>query len=127
MEVMALGFGTVGFPILYAWSAKNWPQYDLPDLHLFTLTVWISLRLLQAVDSHSGYEFPWSLHHFLPFWAGADHHDEHHHFFIGNYASFFRWTDYLLQTESGPVAKAYREKMQRQRAERKLNMAAKTK
>lgn len=126
VEVMALGFGTVGFPILYAWSAKKWPQYALPDLHLFTLTVWISLRLLQAVDSHSGYEFPWSLHHFLPFWAGADHHDEHHHFFIGNYASSFRWTDYLLQTESGPVAKAYREKMQRQRAERKLNMAAKT-
>jgi hypothetical protein len=35
-------------------------------------------------------EFPWSLHHFLPFWAGADHHDLHHEKFIGNYSSSFR-------------------------------------
>lgn len=96
IEVMILGFGTVGCPIL--WCAVT------GDLHIFTMYVWIVLRLFQAVDSHSGYEFPWSLHHFLPFWAGADHHDLHHEKFVGNYSSSFRWWDYLLNTEYSPEA-----------------------
>ncbi|ODV66290.1 hypothetical protein HYPBUDRAFT_153213 [Hyphopichia burtonii NRRL Y-1933] len=118
VEVMSLGFGTVGFPIIYALLAKNYPEWDLPDLHLFTITTWIVLRLYQAVDSHSGYDFPWSLNHFLPFWAGAAHHDDHHHYFIGNYASSFRWFDYCLDTESGPIAKAGRERRSRQKSEK---------
>lgn len=36
------------------------------------------MRLFQAVDAHSGYDFPWSLHNIIPFWSGADHHDFHH-------------------------------------------------
>ncbi|CDK24297.1 unnamed protein product [Kuraishia capsulata CBS 1993] len=102
IEVMSLGFGTVGFPIIYA--------YITGDLHLFTVTLWVVMRLFQAVDAHSGYEFPWSLHHFVPFWAGSDHHDLHHHYFIGNYASSFRWWDYTLDTEAGPEAKKDRER-----------------
>ncbi|KAJ5895482.1 hypothetical protein N7495_007173, partial [Penicillium taxi] len=94
IEVMVLGLGTVGSPILWAaWTG---------ELHIFTMYVWITLRLFQAVDAHSGYEFPWSLHHFLPFWAGAEHHDVHHENFIGNYASSFRWWDFCLDTESAP-------------------------
>ena len=103
IEVMILGLGTVGSPIL--WCAIS------GDLHILTMYAWIVLRLFQAIDAHSGYEFPWSLHHFLPFWAGADHHDTHHEKFIGNYASSFRWWDYVLDTESGPEAsKRRREK-----------------
>jgi methylsterol monooxygenase len=117
VEVMSLGVGTVGFPILYAYLAKVNPW--LPELHLFTICIWISARLLQAVDSHSGYEFPWSLHHFLPFWAGAEHHDAHHHYFIGNYASSFRWFDYILNTESGPYHKAKREAVMKKKVETK--------
>ncbi|KAM5368668.1 hypothetical protein ACJZ2D_009440 [Fusarium nematophilum] len=64
-----------------------------------------------AIDAHSGYDFPWSLRHFLPFWAGADHHDLHHEKFIGNYASSFRWWDFCLDTEAGAEAhKRRREK-----------------
>lgn len=96
IEVMILGFGTVGCPIL--WCALT------GDLHIFTMYCWIVLRLFQAIDAHSGYEFPWSLHHFLPFWAGADHHDLHHEKFIGNYSSSFRWWDYVLDTEYSPDA-----------------------
>ncbi|EAU37737.1 C-4 methylsterol oxidase [Aspergillus terreus NIH2624] len=103
IEVMILGFGTVGCPIL--WCAVT------GDLHIFTMYVWIVLRLFQAIDAHSGYEFPWSLHHFLPFWAGADHHDLHHEKFVGNYSSSFRWWDYFLDTEYSPEAiKRRREK-----------------
>lgn len=118
VEVATLGIGTVGFPIVYAWIASEY--LILPELHLFTITLWISARLLQAVDAHSGYEFPWSLHHFLPFWAGAEHHDAHHKYFIGNYASSFRWFDYFLGTESGPYHRARREKLMKLKAEKKI-------
>lgn len=91
IEVLVLGIGTVVGPI--AWCAVT------GQLHILTMYVWIVLRLFQAIDAHSGYEFPWSLHHFLPFWAGADHHDTHHEKFIGNYSSSFRWWDYVLDTE----------------------------
>lgn len=111
IEVMLLGFGTVGIPIVWCLITG--------DLHLFTVCIWIALRLFQAVDAHSGYEFPWSLHHFLPFWAGADHHDEHHHHFIGSYASSFRWWDFVLNTEAGPQGKADRETKMKVKAESK--------
>lgn len=90
IEVALLGVGTVGMPMLWVALTK--------DLHMFTVYIWVALRLFQAIDAHSGYEFPWSLHHFLPFWAGADHHDDHHHYFLGNYASSFRWWDAILGT-----------------------------
>lgn len=96
IEVMLLAIGTVGSPIL--WVSLT------GDLHLFTMYVWIVCRLFQAIDAHSGYDFPWSLHHIVPFWAGAEHHDVHHERFIGNYSSSFRWWDYMLDTESGPEA-----------------------
>lgn len=118
VEVMSLGVGTVGFPILYAYLAKTFVQWKLPELHLFTITCWIVLRLFQAVDSHSGYDFPWSLNRFIPFWAGAAHHDQHHHYFIGNYASSFTWFDFFLGTESGPIAKRNRERRDKIKAER---------
>ncbi|KJK80177.1 hypothetical protein H634G_04416 [Metarhizium anisopliae BRIP 53293] len=105
IETMLLGMGVVGSPIILL-SVTG-------DLHLVTMYVWIILRLFQAIDAHSGYDFPWSLRHILPFWAGADHHDMHHEKFIGNYASSFRWWDFFLDTEAGPEAN-------KRRRERKL-------
>lgn len=110
IEVMVLGFGTVSCPIIWCAITK--------DLHILTMYAWIVLRLFQAIDAHSGYEFPWSLHHFLPFWAGAEHHDVHHEKFIGNYASSFRWWDFVLDTEAGAEAS-------KKRRERKLAKAKK--
>lgn len=109
IEVAFTGTGTVGSPLLIAWLTG--------DMHLLTVSLWISLRLLQAVDSHSGYELPISFHHFFPLWAGADHHDDHHHYFVGNYASSFRHWDYIMGTETpattrrrdGPVEKDTKE------------------
>lgn len=103
IEVMLLGIGIVGSPVLWVFLTG--------ELHLITMYLWIILRLFQAIDAHSGYDFPWSLRHFLPFWAGADHHDLHHEKFIGNYASSFRWWDFCLDTEAGlEAAKKRREK-----------------
>lgn len=97
IEVAFTGTGTVGSPVLWAALFGN--------VHLVTVMLWITLRLMQAIDSHSGYEFPWSLHHIIPFWSGADHHDDHHKYFTGNYASSFRWWDYCLGTETEATSK----------------------
>ena len=111
IEVMLLGAGSVGIPILWVLFTGQ--------LHILTMYLWIVGRLFQAIDAHSGYEFPWSLHHFLPFWAGADHHDTHHERFIGNYASSFRWWDYCMDTESGPeAAKRRRERKEAKEAKK---------
>lgn len=99
LEVMILGLGTVGSPILYCAISKN--------LHLVTMYAWIVLRLFQAIDAHSGYDFPWSLNKFIPFWSGADHHDFHHEKFVGCYSTSFRWWDHYLGTDK--TYKAFRD------------------
>lgn len=110
IEVMLLAFGTVGVPIL--WSAVT------RDLHLLTMYAWVALRLFQAIDAHSGYDFPFSLRNIFPFWGGAQFHDMHHEKFIGNYSSSFRWWDWMLDTEAGAEAA-------KKRRERKIAAAKK--
>ena len=46
-EVFILGTGTIAGPILYCYFAR--------DLHIFAVYIWITLRLFQAIDAHSGY------------------------------------------------------------------------
>ncbi|ODO07199.1 methylsterol monooxygenase [Cryptococcus wingfieldii CBS 7118] len=92
LEVLILAQGTISGPFLYAVFRS--------DLHIFTVYLWITLRLWQAVDAHSGYDFPWSLRTFIPFWAGADHHDFHHAAFVNCFSTSFRWWDYSLGTDS---------------------------
>ncbi|KAI9502655.1 fatty acid hydroxylase superfamily-domain-containing protein [Coemansia spiralis] len=92
LETVIFGQGTIGGPILYC----NF----IGSVHVVTMLTWMSLRLFQAVDAHSGYDFPWSLHNFMPFWAGADHHDYHHAAFVNNFSSSFRWWDTLFGTDT---------------------------
>ncbi|KAI0052217.1 C-4 methyl sterol oxidase [Auriscalpium vulgare] len=100
-EVMILGTGTIAGPLLYTFFRR--------DLHIFTVYVWITLRLFQAIDAHSGYDFPWSLQHILPFWSGAEHHDFHHMAFVNNFSTSFRWWDRVLGTDDKYLA--YRERV----------------
>jgi len=90
-EVAILAIGTIGAPLLYC--------YLRPDLHLMTVQIWIVLRLFQAIDAHSGYDLPWSLRHFIPFWSGAEHHDFHHMAFTNNFSTSFRWWDRIFGTD----------------------------
>ncbi|KAF7290609.1 Fatty acid hydroxylase domain-containing protein [Mycena indigotica] len=101
-EVAILGTGTILGPILFA-------AYRPHVLHIATVYVWITLRLFQAIDAHSGYDFPWSLQHIIPFWSGADHHDFHHMAFTNNFSTSFRWWDRMFGTDSS--YRAYRKKM----------------
>lgn len=90
-ETNILGIGTLLGPLAYVAITGN--------LHVISVLTWITIRLLQTVDGHSGYDFPWSLHNFIPFWAGADYHDFHHRAFVGNYASSFRFWDWICGTD----------------------------
>jgi methylsterol monooxygenase len=105
-EVFILGAGTITGPILYVLCTGNF--------HIFTMYIWIVLRLFQAIDAHSGYDFPWSLQHILPFWAGADHHDFHHMAFVNNFSTSFRWCDYIMGTDN-----KYHEYVERVKAAKK--------
>ena len=109
LEVLILGLGTIGGPFLLCAYTK--------DLHILTVYIWIVLRLFQAVDAHSGYDFPISLHNWIPFWAGADHHDYHHMAFLGCYSTSFRWWDHFLGTDRGYQRVRAKQKAQKLRAE----------
>jgi len=88
IETAILGFGTMLGPILFA-------------RHLLTLWIWLAVRLMETVEDHSGYEFPYSPTNCIPFWGGAVHHDYHHKEFEGNYASVFTLWDWVFSTDAG--------------------------
>ena len=56
-EILFLGFATVVGPAL-------------TGPHLLTLWLWVVLRVLETVEAHSGYHFPWSPSNFLPLYGG---------------------------------------------------------
>ncbi|KAH7102426.1 C4-methyl sterol oxidase [Auriculariales sp. MPI-PUGE-AT-0066] len=92
VEILILGIGTVFGPVLYVSITRN--------LHIITMHIWICLRLFQAIDAHSGYDFPWSLHNWFPLWSGAEHHDYHHMAFTNNFSTSFRYLDYIFGTDN---------------------------
>ncbi|KAF8918626.1 C-4 methyl sterol oxidase [Mucidula mucida] len=102
-EVLILGTGTLIGPLVYCYFTQN--------LHIVTMYIWITLRLFQTIDAHSGYDFPWSLQHIIPFWAGAEHHDFHHMTFTSNFATSFRWWDRLFGTDVNYLR--YRERLRK--------------
>lgn len=100
-EILFLGFATVIGPAL-------------TGPHLFTMWLWVILRVLETVEAHNGYHFPWSLSNFLPLYGGAEYHDYHHRLLYtksGNYSSTFVYMDWLFGTDEGyRKQKALREK-----------------
>ncbi|KAF8308538.1 putative ERG25-C-4 methyl sterol oxidase [Clavulina sp. PMI_390] len=90
-EILILGMGTIGGPLLFCYITQN--------LHILTVYIWVTARLWQAVDAHSGYDFPWSLRNIFPLWSGAEHHDFHHMAFTNNYSTSFRYLDYIFGTD----------------------------
>ncbi|KAJ7578028.1 C-4 methyl sterol oxidase [Mycena floridula] len=113
-EVMILALGTILGPQLYAAVSQRIGFESLPQLHIVTVYIWITLRLFQAIDAHSGYDFPWSLQHIIPFWSGADHHDFHHMAFTNNYSTSFRWWDKMFGTDD--KYHAHKEKLKKAKA-----------
>eukprot|EP00850_Spirogloea_muscicola_P011717 SM000073S21493 [mRNA] locus=s73:616783:617887:- [translate_table: standard] len=102
-------------PMAVAASYAHWaevlllgiPSFVGPAIvqcHVVTLWAWILLRQLEAIETHSGYDFPWSLTKLIPFYGGAEFHDYHHLIggqSRGNFASVFTYCDWLYGTDKG--------------------------
>ncbi|CAA0813584.1 Methylsterol monooxygenase 1-1 [Striga hermonthica] len=72
--------------------------------HMVTFWLWMIVRQMEAVETHSGYDFPWSPLKYIPFYGGAVFHDYHH--YVGgksqsNFASVFTYCDYIYGTDKG--------------------------
>lgn len=63
------------------------------NLHITTYMAWIFFQTAEAVDSHSGYEFPFGPFRLLPFSGSATYHDFHHTNNQGNFSSYFTVLD----------------------------------
>ncbi|MBA0851798.1 hypothetical protein Goshw_026361 [Gossypium schwendimanii] len=90
-EILFLGFATIIGPAI-------------TGPHLITLWLWMTLRVIETVEAHCGYHFPWSLSNFLPLYGGADFHDYHHRLLYtksGNYSSTFVYMDWIFGTDKG--------------------------
>ncbi|CAD5319842.1 unnamed protein product [Arabidopsis thaliana] len=90
-EILFLGFATIVGPAL-------------TGPHLITLWLWMMLRVIETVEAHCGYHFPWSPSNFLPLYGGADFHDYHHRLLYtksGNYSSTFVYMDWIFGTDKG--------------------------
>lgn len=75
------------------------PVY-LGNTHIFTLQLWVAVRVYQTVIAHSGYNFPYiSTQYWLPeLMPGAIAHDFHHQHSNWNYGSFFSVWDRIMGT-----------------------------
>ncbi|KAB1998852.1 hypothetical protein ES319_D12G118300v1 [Gossypium barbadense] len=101
----------IGFAAPYAHWAEililGIPTFLGPAMvpcHMTTLWLWSSLRQVEAIETHSGYNFPWSPTKLIPYYGGPEYHDFHH--FVGrqcqsNFASIFTYCDYLYGTDKG--------------------------
>ena len=72
----------------------------LKEKHLFTLCIWIAIRVYQTVNAHAGYNLPYvSTQYWLPWiMSGTVAHDFHHQHNNWNYGSFFNLWDRLMGT-----------------------------
>ncbi|XP_044980148.1 very-long-chain aldehyde decarbonylase GL1-10-like isoform X1 [Hordeum vulgare subsp. vulgare] len=102
-------------PVGYAAPYAHWaevlilgvPAFTGPAIvpcHMTTLWLWFVLRHLEAIDIHSGFNFPFNPTKLIPFYGGAEHHDYHHR--VGgqsqsNFSSVFTFCDYLYGTDKG--------------------------
>lgn len=75
--------------------------------------MWITVRVLETTDSHSGYEFSWSPYRLLPLsgklfryrgsiyiLGSASYHHFHHFYNKGNFGVLFTIWDVLCGTNS---------------------------
>ena len=69
-------------------------------MHIVTLGCWSVLRVVESLEAHSGFDFPWSMFKVLPFSAGTPAHNYHHLKNNGNYGTFTIIWDSLFGTNT---------------------------
>ncbi|CAF1372303.1 unnamed protein product [Adineta steineri] len=72
----------------------------IQETHIFTVCIWVVIRAYQAINAHSGYNFPYiSTQYWLPeLMPGTIAHDFHHQQGKWNYGSFFSVWDQIMGT-----------------------------
>ncbi|KAK4483415.1 hypothetical protein RD792_010602 [Penstemon davidsonii] len=102
-------------PIAFAAPYAHWAEIIILGLasfigpvivpgHMVTFWLWMIVRQMEAVETHSGYDFPWNPLKYIPFYGGAVYHDYHH--YVGeksqsNFASVFTYCDTIYGTNKG--------------------------
>ncbi|KAG2589049.1 hypothetical protein PVAP13_5NG389281 [Panicum virgatum] len=100
-------------PTGFAMSYSHWAEnlfLSIPALagpvivpcHITTQWLWFCIRLIEGINTHSGYHFPFSPSKLIPFYGGAEYHDYHH--YAGgrsqsNFAPLFTYCDYIYRTD----------------------------
>lgn len=76
------------------------PLICKPSPHLYTICLWIIIRMFKTCDAHSGYKFIYSPFNipFFPF-NSSDRHDFHHETACGSFGSFFCIWDTICGTD----------------------------
>eukprot|EP01117_Protostelium_nocturnum_P000302 TRINITY_DN10369_c0_g1_i2.p1 TRINITY_DN10369_c0_g1~~TRINITY_DN10369_c0_g1_i2.p1 ORF type:complete len:269 (-),score=62.09 TRINITY_DN10369_c0_g1_i2:88-894(-) len=78
--------------------------------HLGLALFWFALREWETLEAHSGYYFPYSFWHLLPFQSGSERHDYHHSANVGNFGAFFTFWDWICGTDKSYNAYKLRNK-----------------
>uniref|UniRef100_A0A8C5KDA7 Cholesterol 25-hydroxylase n=1 Tax=Jaculus jaculus TaxID=51337 RepID=A0A8C5KDA7_JACJA len=94
-----------------AWELFSLGFFDLANVtllgcHPLTVLVFHLVNIWLSVESHSGYDFPWSTHRLVPFgwYGGVVHHDLHHSRPNCNFAPYFTHWDKMMGTlQSAPL------------------------
>lgn len=68
-------------------------------MHAKVFWLWLFIRLLETIDAHSGYNFPFNPFHAFSFQGGAERHDFHHSHNVGCYGSFTIFWDWIMGTD----------------------------
>jgi methylsterol monooxygenase/4-alpha-methyl-delta7-sterol-4alpha-methyl oxidase len=67
-------------------------------VHYVTIIAWLTFRLFETCEGHSGYDWSWGQMSFIPWKLGPDYHDFHHSQNIGNYGSMLGFWDTIMKT-----------------------------
>jgi len=71
---------------------------EVYPVHIFTVIIWLNFRLIETMDGHCGYDWPWAIANWVPFSAGGRYHFFHHSNNVGNYGGIVHIFDTLLGT-----------------------------
>ena len=80
-----------------------WASFSPYGMHRISFWTWLGVRQLQGVLDHTGYDVdPFE---YIPGVGGTRAHDDHHKYFVKNYASMFSIIDDIFGTSSRPQKK----------------------
>ena len=98
VEMLLQAVGGMMGPIL-------WASCSAYGMHRYSFWAWLAIRQIQGVFDHTGYDVdPFA---FIPGSGGVKFHDDHHKYFVKNYASMFSFIDDIFGTSTRPTKKVH--------------------